>query len=291
MKDKLIQILTLLLCFILLAVAISQNRRLEAYRCEMEQQYNQLQSEIRDISSQVGFQLRQELESAAQPISSFEVDYRSINTGSRTLETEVTLTLKQWSKDTAVTLTARFDDSQVTSETVHEGAGFFSAPLSIPMEGTDSITLTATVTTGGVNTQQELAVYSDFESMVPLGFSGCSWSAPDYSQGSLNTDFDITLEWREDWSGTVELAQFEIYVNNELTQTVPVQEFSNDALHFSLSRWGIPCGENDTVHVTLRCEDSYGIGYVFSGPRITLEDGRPTDQGAVESAQFYWLEE
>ena len=289
MKKNLIQYLTLLLCFILLALCITQTCRLQAYRSQINREMEELKNELSSAIENIRYDLRNELEEAAQPVEDYEVTLSDIDFESRTISLAVVVNLKQWSADSAVTLIISGETDKNTVEMVPDGTGAYFAPLDISLEDMDGFWLEAMVTTGGVSTKMELTGYPDVASLLPLYSSGSGWTGPYYDHGVLTLDFDIFLDWQYQQPGTISNPLFDIYVNGELVQTHPAQESASGSYGIQLLQ--IECGENDNVRMVFRCEDSFGIRYRFTCMEFTLEDGEIFDTLMSDELEFDWITE
>ena len=289
MKKNLIQYLTLLLCFVLLALCITQTVQLETYRYQVIREMEELESKLSSAIENIRYDLRNELEEAARPVEDYNVSLSDIDFENRTISLAVDVNLKHWSTDTTVALVISGEMDKNIVEMITDGTGSYFAPLDVSLEEMEGFWLEALVTTGGVSTKMELTGYPDVASLLPLYSSGSGWIGPYYDHGVLTLDFDIFLDWQYQQPGTISNPLFDIYVNGELVQTCPAQK--SDSGSYGIQLLQIECGENDNVRMVFRCEDSFGIRYRFTCMEFTLEDGEIFDTLMSDELEFDWITE
>ena len=288
MKKNWMQYLTLALCFVLLFLCIAQTARLETLRFQLVQEIAHLENELSNAINAISYDLRRELEEAAEPVEFYEVNLAEIDYESRSISLDVLVTLKQWGKDTTVSLITTSADEKNIQHMLHDGTGTFTGKITAPLEATDGFWLEAMVSTGGVSTTMELTGYPDLASLMPLYSVGCAWSGLTYSKGTLPLEFEQHLEWQYE-SGTISNARFEIHVNDELFQTVNANEANN--LNFQLPAMVLECEENDTIQLYFRCDDSFGLSYRFHCLEIVIEDGNVVESISDDEMEFFWISE
>lgn len=288
MKKNLIQYLTLLLCLILLSLCITQTVRLEAYRSQLGREIDELKNQLSSEINGISYDLRSELEEAAQPVETYEISLAKIDYENRTIALDVSVTLKQWNEETAVSLIASAAGEKNIISMTTDGTGTYFVPLDIPLEQTQDVCLEAMVATGGVSTKTDLGGYPDIASQLPLRSGGCGWSETTYRKGTMILDFEQYLEWQ--WEpGAISNARFEIYINEELYQTINAQEAGNHT--FRLPSTELACEDNDTVQLVFRCDDSFGLSYRIDCFEAILEDGDVVETISSDDISFYWSTE
>lgn len=289
MKKNPIQYITLFLCAILLPLTIIQSVRLEQYRIQLGSEFHSLENRLSSTLDAIRYDVRNELEQSSQPMDYYDISLGAIDFESRTVQLGASVSLKQWSEDSLVTLVIDDGALRKTIQMTTDGTGTFSTTLSVPLEEAEGFRLEAMVTTGGISTSMELGDYSDIYSLLPLRSTSSGWTGPEYVRGMLVLDYDYSLEWTCDQPGTISNARFNIYVNDDLLRTMPATEASN--LNFRISPLEVECGENDTVRLEFCCEDSFGIGYIFTCMEYVLEDGTVTESVGLDATEFYWVTE
>lgn len=289
MRKNLLQYLTLFLCAILLPLTIIQSARLEQCQIQLAAQMNRMESQLSSAIQEISHDVRLELEDSAQPVDNYDISLGEIDFESRTIQLNATVTLKQWSDDSLVTLVIDDGALRKTIQMTTDGTGTFSTQLTVPLEEVEGFWLEAMVTTNGISTSMELGGYPDIYSLLPLHNTGSGWTGPEYTRGMLVLDYDYSLEWTYDQPGTISNARFNVYVNNDLIRTIPAEESSH--LTFCISPLEVECGENDTVRLELCCEDSLGIGYIFPCIEYVLENGTVEESISMDAMEFYWVTE
>lgn len=289
MKKNVIQYTTLLLVFILLPLTILQGIRLEQYRVQLDSEFQNLENRLTNAIDDVLYDVRNELEESSQPVENYDISLGEIDFETRSIQLNATVTLKQWSEDSLVSLVIADDELRKTIQMTTDGTGTFSTTLSVPLEEAEGFLLKATVTTGGVSTSTDLGGYPDIYSLLPLRTSGLAWTEPAYDRGVLKLDFEYFLEWQYDQPGIISDARFEVYVNDALMQTLHATEQPD--LSFRIHSLEVTCAENDVVLLVFRCVDSFGLEYIFPCTEFILENGMVMDTISMDSPQFHWVRE
>ena len=286
MKKNVIQYITLLLVAILLPLTMIQGIRLEQYRSQLSTEFNSLENQLYNTMDDIRYDLIIELERSSQPVENYDISLEDLDLGSHRLQLDVSVTLKKWSEDSTVTLIVENAGIRSIQDMTTDGTGTYTAVLDVTLDQVRDLWMEAMVTTSGVSTKLELGGYGDITYLLPLISSGCSWSEPEYHRGTLQMDYEVYLQWQYQ-PGTVSNASFDIYVSDELVQTIPAS--AQPDLIFALSHLDIPCGENDTVRLDFRCEDSFGVGYILPCLEIVLEEGNVAETISMDMPEYYWI--
>lgn len=271
MKANWIHTVSLLLCLILLAVTLRQNR-------ELQQQQNRLESELRELRVTMTEELRgissnveQAVEEVNRSVADYTLEPKEISGESQALLAEVSVSLKEWYADTQVVLTAEIGEQQVTLPMDPTGDGRFAVPVALPLGETSyEIALAAQISGNGVTRQEDLGVWSDIAMLLPLRNTGSGWDGPEYRDGTMSSHFTIFLEGRDGTPGVIRNPHFTVYQNGELMQTIPAVPDPNYNASDSAytvdtqgNRWHLNCEIGDAIDIRFRCEDEYGLGYDF----------------------------
>ena len=304
MKKNWMQIVTLCLCAVLLAVTIVQAARLEEYLQLLENRIDNLSqslsNEIQHISNSIGW----ELEEANRAVSDHALEPVGIDPENHALLADVTVTLKEWYEDTGITLLAEVGEKQVSQPMTADGSGTFGGRVSIPLEGDAGIDLTALISGGGLTRQEELGGWGDISMLLPLRSGGGGWSGPEYQDGVMTSDFSILIEGPRDGAVTVENPEYWIYRNGELVQTLravcsaglSADGGSSYTVDTGADWWSLECEPGDVIEIRFRCEDEFGLGYDFLFQTWTVPGETGEDEiisGADWSGaelKLYWPE-
>ena len=288
MKKNWMQYLTLLLCFILLFLCIAQTYRLEAYRSEVGREMDNLKNQLTSAIDGISYDLRNELESSSNPVESYDVTLAQIDNETRSFSLDVHITLKQWDEDTTVSLVTVSEKDKDIQYMAHDGTGTFTAAVNVPLADSDGVLLEAMVTTGGVSTRIDLEEYPDIDSLIPLRSDGCGWTETTYRKGVLILDFEQFLAWQYE-PGSISNARFEIYVNDELRQSIAAHVNSNHS--FQLLSTELACENNSTVRLFFRCDDSFGLSYRFHCLEMFIEEGNVVESISNDEMDIFWTSE
>jgi len=265
MKKNWVQIVTLVLCAVLLVVTIMQGRRLQELRTHLDTELSKMETHFDRAISNVDDQVAYQLEEAAKLIEGFEVQPLYVDKESQTLEASVVLTLKQWSEDTQVDVTAVIGTNTFITRLPVNANGTCRGQVAFPLEEQTEVRLEAAVITNGITTRQELTAWTDISGLLPLWYSGGGWGGPYWEAGLLTCDnIQIDISNRENESVQVDEPKFHIYCNGELMQELPGMYQTN---------LEIPCQEGDLVEIHFLCEDEFGLTYEFYFLGWRIRDG------------------
>ena len=304
MKQTLIQVLSLLLCLVLLVVLLGQNRQMQVQIDQLEYEVHQLRSSLTEEVRSVSSQVRQELEESQRVVADYSLQPKEVSQEEQALLADVRVSLKEWFSDTQVTLLARVGAETAELPTEGDGKGGFAARLAIPLGPSQEVRLTAKISGGGKHRSEELGSWSDIAQLLPLRNSGGGWDGPNYRDGTMSSSFNISIEGRDGVPGPIENPRFRIYRNGELVQTVsavvdPYASATNGVCYTTETqgyRWQLECDPGDTVDIRFLCEDEYGLGYDFLFANWTASEDRngtyngSTFQSGSYALSLYWPE-
>ena len=304
MKQNLLQTLSLILCLVLLVLVLGQNRQMrqrhELLESDIHNLRMMLSDEIRSISSSIEHQL----EESQRIVADYAWQPRGISKEENALLADVSVTLKEWFSDTQVMLLAIVGDRQNELSAVADGNGTFTAHLPIPLETSQEIRLTVCVTGGGKTQRETLGAWSDIAMLLPVQNTGGGWDGPNYHNGTMSSNFNISIAAREGTLGPIENPRFQVYRNGELVQTIPavIDPYSSSShgkdytVDTQGNRWHLECDPGDTVDIRFLCEDEYGLGYDFLFGSWQAEEGNSgsyngaTYQSGSYALNLYWPE-
>ncbi|MBR5471466.1 MAG: hypothetical protein IKU81_05060 [Oscillibacter sp.] len=274
MKKNALQIITLILCAVLLVMNVRQGRKLEEYRRQVENdlanQYNTLRNDLNNLSNSV----EQKLEEGAQLVADYGLEPVGMNKVSRSLQADVVVTLKEWGADTAVELLAKLDGKETVLPMTTSGSGEFACALEVPTEQNCELWLDVTITSGGMTRREQLGGWGELSMLLPVQMYSWGGSAPVFRDGFLSIGQQTGhLEGRDGAPARAYDICYRLYVNGE-----KVKEEAR------CENWLQECAEGDEVCLTLFCRDEYGLGYEFTMDEFVCdEDASDLGTGSVVS--------
>jgi len=284
-KKDWMQIVTLLLCVILLGVTISQGKRLGACQNQFQDRMDRLEQSVDDKIDSISDRIRQELDESNRMIKEYSLEPLGINKEKKVLQAILSVTLKQWHEDTEVTMLVKLGEKAHSVSLTAEENGVFSGGLELPLEENCEIILDAAISGGGMTFLESVGGWGDISMLLPLHSDGGGWSGPEYRDGTMRSQFNIMIEGQNGKPGVVDDPHFKIYKNGELAQTFSAVEdpyFASDGtaaytVDTENYYWRIDCEPLDVIEIRFLCRDEYGLGYdflfaVWSAEGLTQED-------------------
>jgi len=271
MKKNWMQIVTICLCGILLAVAFVQGKQLNEIQRQMDDRMDNLRDsvehEIRNISNDI----ERELEEADKVVAEYVLKPQGIDKKTRSLQATASVTLKEWYEDTEIVLLAKIGGNELSLPMASDGNGSYASQLSLPLEGNHEVFLDALVTGGGLTKKESLGGWGDISMLLPLQNSGGGWGGPEYRDGVMSSQFHITIRGENGTPAPVQNPQFLTFKNGELVQTQEAIEDpytgASDGRCYTVNtenyEWNVQCDVGDVIEVRFRCEDEFGLGYDF----------------------------
>lgn len=304
MKQSILQTISLILCILLLILVLAQNRQMRQRHEQLEDRIHDLQMMLSDEVRSISSNLEHQLEESQQVIASFNLQPRGISKEENALLTDVSVTLKEWHTDTQVTLLATVGDRQKELPAQSDGNGTFTAQLPIPLETSLEVSLSAKLSGGETHRLETLGAWSGIAMLLPLQNSGGGWDGPTYRDGTMSSNFNISIRFRDGISTTIKNPRFQFYLNGELAETLPAvidpYSSSSDGVNYTVDspgyRWHLECDLGDTVDIRFLCEDEYGLGYDFLYANWTASEDRTgtyngsTYQSGSFALNLYWPE-
>ena len=270
MKEKRFQNLSLALNVVLLIA-------LFATRAELVDKQTILKSKLDDIAYRLSnmddriTNLSAKQREQAENLADFSFEPTGLDPESHTLQADMSITLRRWTADTAVTLL--ITQNGQTAELPMTGTdGVFATPVGLPVEQTGEVSFAVNITDGGQTSREEVTSYSDIAMLLPLTNDGSGYGDPTYRGGSLQLQYDLGV--RKQYGTEVVAPVFQVLKNGETVQTLPVKisesTFSGDpdVVYYTPDtadeRLEIECQPSDTVEIHLLCRDSFGLSYDFT---------------------------
>ena len=224
-------------------------------------------SDVDDRITNLSAKQREQTES----LSDFSFEPTGLDPESHTLQADMSITLRRWTADTAVTL-AVTQNGRTTEQPMSGNGGVFTALVSLPVEDTGEVSFAANITAGGQTSREEVTSYSDLAVLLPLSNDSSGYGDPTYRGGSFQLQYDLGI--RKQYGTEVIAPVFQVLKNGETVQTLPAKisesTFSGDpdVVYYTLASENgsiaVSCQPEDTVELHLLCRDSFGLSYDFT---------------------------
>lgn len=287
MKKNLLQIISLCLSAVLLVVCIHQGIQLREYKelldWEMEELRRDLEIEINGVSNRV----EAALEEDKRIVEDCSIEPTDVNVEAWSLETNVSVTLKEWYEDTEVTLIADVAGEILSQSMSRNNSGNFTVKLSLPLNQLDYPVFFVQIQGQGRTSKEELDLWVNYTQLLPLCGQGGGWTGPYYENGVVSSDFYINLigSTQDGIRPAVFAPEFRIYKNGELVQTLEgvlshglsIDDICAYEPKVEGDEWRMECQEGDAFVIRFCCQDEYGLGYDFLFMSGAVEEGRLSD--------------
>ncbi len=270
MKEKRFQNLPLALNVVLLIALFVTRAELADTQNSLKNQLDSVAWRLMDVQDQItDLSVRQREQT--EDLSDFSFEPTGLDPESHTLQADMSITLRRWTADTAVTLL--ITQNGQTAELPMTGTdGVFTTPVGLPVEDTGEVSFAANITAGGQTSREEVTSYSDLAMLLPLTNDGSGYGDPTYRGGSLQLQYDLGV--RKQYGTEVVAPVFQVLKNGETVQTLPVKISEStvssdpDVVYYTpASENGgiaVSCQPEDTVELHLLCRDSFGLSYDFT---------------------------
>lgn len=313
LKQNWMQLASLILSAVLLAVVLEQQNtigNLESRILGLDNELERINDSVYSISGRVA----DGIEQAGQPVETSDLKPTGLDREQKALLAEMSVTLKSWQEDTKAVLVVKLGETSFEIPMAAAGNGTYTAPLSLPTEGQQELTMAVAVERDGVFTRQELGGWGYVSMLLPYqrnGWGGPVWEG--YQDGVLrlspDTCFDICD--REYQSVRVNDPQFRVYRNGalvweeaayldpNLTQESYYTYYLEDTAYFADATAEQPepveiaCAPGDEILVAFACTDDSGLGYEFTHTRLTITETGPEEAAPLmsdESPRLHWPE-
>jgi len=286
MKQHWLSVVNLIITVILLVVVLYQGSQLREFRTQTGDSLNNLRLVVENEADSTLRAVEAKLAAADKQVASYGLTPKGVDAKARALLADVTVELKTWSGETAVTLLAAVAGETVTTPMEPGEGGLYTASVSLPLEEMTEILLDAEITTDGVTGRESLGGWSDSSMLLPIRYSGSGWEGPTYGEdGLLRSALSIHLEGQAGSTLEVRDPEFRVYRNGEQVQTLTAvgnTELPDGGyLDFTTpgGNWSLACDPGDEIEIRFRCRDAYGLGYDFwfANWRVETEAEGPTD--------------
>lgn len=270
MKEKRFQNLSLALNAVLLIALFTIRAELADTQNSLKNQLDSVAWRLMDVQDQItDLSVRQREQT--EDLSDFSFEPTGLDPESHTLQADMSITLRRWTADTAVTLLIT-QNGQTAELPMTGNGGVFTAPVNLPVEQTGEVSFAANITAGGQTSREEVTSYSDLAMLLPLTNDGSGYGDPTYRGGSFQLQYDLGI--RKQYGTEVIAPVFQVLKNGETVQTLPVKISEStvssdpDVVYYTPASeeggFAVSCQPEDTVELHLLCRDSFGLSYDFT---------------------------
>ena len=219
MKEKRFQNLSLALNAVLLIALFTIRAELADTQNSLKNQLDSVAWRLMDVQDQItDLSVRQREQT--EDLSDFSFESTGLDPESHTLQADMSITLRRWTADTAVTLLIT-QNGQTAELPMTGNGGVFTAPVNLPVEQTGEVSFAANITAGGQTSREEVTSYSDLAMLLPLTNDGSGYGDPTYRGGSFQLQYDLGI--RKQYGTEVIAPVFQVLKNGETVQTLPVK--------------------------------------------------------------------
>ena len=270
MKKNWFQILSLALNAVLLIALLMTRAELADTQNSLKNQLDSVAWRLIDVQDQItDLSVRQRKQT--EDLSDFSFEPTGLDPESHTLQADMSITLRRWTADTAVTLL--ITQNGQTAELPMTGTdGVFATPVGLPVEQTGEVSFAVNITDGGQTSREEVTSYSDIAMLLPLTNDSSGYGDPTYRGGSFQLQYDLGI--RKQYGTEVIDPVFQVLKNGEAVRTLPaaISESTSssdpDVIYYTPAsddgNIEVSCQPKDTIELHLLCRDSFGLSYDFT---------------------------
>mgnify|MGYP000790456853 CR=1 FL=1 len=270
MKKNWFQILSLALNAVLLIALLMTRAELADTQNSLKNQLDSIAWRLIDVQDQItDLSVRQREQT--EDLSDFSFEPTGLDPESHTLQADMSITLRRWTADTAVTLL--ITQNGQTAELPMTGTdGVFATPVGLPVEQTGEVSFAVNITDGGQTSREEVTSYSDIAMLLPLTNDSSGYGDPTYRGGSFQLQYDLGI--RKQYGTEVIDPVFQVLKNGEAVRTLPaaISESTSssdpDVIYYTPAsddgNIEVSCQPKDTIELHLLCRDSFGLSYDFT---------------------------
>ena len=260
-----IQILTLVLCLLLVSLNFWQLHRFSDLRGELRSVETNLQMEARRLDERIQT-VQRAVQEADKLIQDWELRSVDVDPASRCLRVEVSLDLKEWREDTQIHLTV-IQGTDTRSASLTGSGGRYSGVVEIPVDSRE-IRLLAQISAGNFRKEEELFDWDSASMLLPVQFRGWGCAAPDYTRDaenngvlavqSCNAELTVSGKSLSNLSGQV----FRLRRNGDSAME-KTAIFGDTIDQYTCGDLSAEVGIGDQLFLTFFCRDASGLGYEF----------------------------
>ena len=270
MKKNWFQILSLSLNVALLIALLVTRAELVSTGNALQSQLGNVSVRLRDMQDQIT-DLSAKQREQTENLADFSLEPTGLDPESHTLQADISITLRRWTADTAVTLL--ITQNGQTAELPMTGTdGVFATPVGLPVEQTGEVSFAVNITDGGQTSREEVTSYSDIAMLLPLTNDSSGYGDPTYRGGSFQLQYDLGI--RKQYGTEVIDPVFQVLKNGEAVRTLPaaISESTSssdpDVIYYTPAsddgNIEVSCQPKDTIELHLLCRDSFGLSYDFT---------------------------
>ena len=270
MKEKRFQILSLALNVVLLIALFVTRAELVNTRTILKSNLDGIAYRLSDVDDRIT-NLSAKQREQTEDLSDFSFEPTGLDPESHTLQADMSITLRRWTADTAVTLL--ITQNGQTAELPMTGTdGVFATPVGLPVEQTGEVSFAVNITDGGQTSREEVTSYSDIAMLLPLTNDSSGYGDPTYRGGSFQLQYDLGI--RKQYGTEVIDPVFQVLKNGEAVRTLPaaISESTSssdpDVIYYTPAsddgNIEVSCQPKDTIELHLLCRDSFGLSYDFT---------------------------
>lgn len=285
-KKNGLQLLTLALCAVLLAVVVQQGKKLEDMENYLDyaiDTQDRVLENIRGVSDYMGHTVA----GAMKLMEGYTLTPIGVEADTHSLLMELSLSLREWWADTQVTLLLTVEEQTTEISMTPAGNGAFIAPVAVPVER-GAVTMDLRVLGGGSYHREHLDSWDDGRKLLPIqrsGFGGARWAC---ENDRLVPDDGNYVEFSSPGGERIRVTDpvYRLYRNGRLVAEQP-GKWPGDCTYMS-GAWpeDISCKHGDTILLTLVCRDDYGLTYEFDLEHMTA---RTSGEMETEWRDEYWF--
>lgn len=285
MKEKRFQILSLALNVVLLIALFVTRAELVNTRTILKSNLDGIAYRLSDMDDRIT-NLSAKQREQTEDLSDFSFEPTGLDPESHTLQAGMSITLRRWTADTAVTL-AVTQNGRTTEQPMSGNGGVFTALVSLPVEDTGEVSFAANITAGGQTSREEVTSYSDLAVLLPLSNDSSGYGDPTYRGGNFQLQYDLGI--RKQYGTEVIVPVFQVLKNGETVQTLPaaISESTSssdpDVIYYTPAsddgNIEVSCQPKDTIELHLLCRDSFGLSYDFTACTYEIDqDGTMVEE-------------
>ena len=285
MKEKRFQNLSLALNAVLLIALFTIRAELVDKQTILKSKLDDIAYRLSDMDERIT-NLSAKQREQTEDLSDFSFEPTGLDPESHTLQADMSITLRRWTADTAVTLLIT-QNGQTTELPMTGTDGVFTVPVELPVEQTGEVSFAVNITAGGQTSREEVTSYSDLAMLLPLTNDGSGYGDPTYRGGSLQLQYDLGV--RKQYGTEVVAPVFQVLKNGETVQTLPVKISEStassdpDVVYYTPAsddgNIEVSCQPKDTIELHLLCRDSFGLSYDFTACTYEIDqDGTMAEE-------------
>lgn len=283
-KKNRIQILTLVLCVLLLVLNLWQLRRISDLRGELRSVETNLQMETRRLDERLQA-VQRTAQEADKLVQDWELRSVKVDRDSRSLQAEVSLRLKEWREDTQVCL-AIMQGLDTRYAAMTGGEGQYTGVTEIPVNNQE-VRLLAQVSAEGLRKEEDLSGWDSASMLLPVQCFGWGSGGPDYARNPDKTGTLTVTSCEAELMGYEKRALpqlsgqvFRLWRNGDVAAEKTAM-FGNTIGQYTCEELSAEAGIGDEFILTFFCRDESGLGYEFFLDEWTIDEGGVS--GRIES--------